>query len=221
MSKNDTLTIILSKDTNMNYNKSFDKKMYVSPPLFFNYSYAFDEYRKINEIPKEIKTKTIKFLQKKINYNYFNEIYFKKGIVIDSNYLVNSSEKKNMKTKLEYYLCFAYSNIKKGIGEYVFIVKTDQEGKILNNIEFPTKSNHNNNIIQLEKIKEKAVKKGFFQDTETDIDLTYDINNNILVWVFTKKEHIKDVEWKESKLLYNAHNSKLITLKSEIMHIVE
>jgi len=117
-----------------------------------------------------------------------------------------------METRYFYILCFAFSNIEKGIGEYTSTIEVDEFGKIIENIDLPINNPLINNIISLKETKNKAINRKFYVEEKTKIELNYDVNKNILVWKFTNEDYKSNNTFVQKILRYNAHNGKYLDL---------
>lgn len=117
-----------------------------------------------------------------------------------------------METRYLYILCFAFSNIEKGIGEYTSTIEVDEFGKIIENIDLPINNPLINNIISLKETKNKAINRKFYVEEKTKIELNYDVNKNILVWKFTNEDYKSNNTFVQKILRYNAHNGKYLDL---------
>ena len=137
----------------------------------------------------------------------------KKGQIIDSINYNKYFENSIIETRYHYYLCFAYSNVEKGLGEYTSNIELDEHGNIIKDIDFPKNNSYINNLVALSKIKKKAINKKFYIDGKTKIEMNYDANKNILIWKFINEEYKSNGVYIEKELIYNAHNGKYLELK--------
>ena len=117
-----------------------------------------------------------------------------------------------METRYLYILCFAFSNIEKGIGEYTSTIEVDEFGKIIKDIDLPIKNPLINNIISLKETKSKAINRKFYVEEKTKIELNYDVSKNILAWKFTNEDYKSNNTFLQKILRYNAHNGKYLDL---------
>jgi hypothetical protein len=117
-----------------------------------------------------------------------------------------------METRYLYVLCFAFSNIEKGIGEYTSMIEVDEFGKIITDIDLPKNTTTINNLVSLKEIKNKAINRKFYVEEKTKIELNYDESKNILIWKFTKVEYKSNNTFLQKILRYNAHNGKCLDL---------
>ena len=115
-----------------------------------------------------------------------------------------------METQYLYILCFAFSNIEKGIGEYTSNIEVDEFGKIITDINLPKKTTIINKLVSLQETKNKVINRKFYVEEKTKIELNYDESKNILVWKFTNEEYKSDNTFLQKILRYNAHNGKYL-----------
>ncbi|MEK8180831.1 hypothetical protein WMW71_10820 [Flavobacterium buctense] len=209
----DTITVELK--ANPNYRaKNFPKETLVMNCPYFDFGgYVSKEPRSLSELPIAISTKVKSYLLSRVGKKFYKNIYFKQGQIIDSIPYKKYFENAKMETRYYYFLCFAYTNLEKGIGEYTSNVELDEFGNIIKDIDFPKKSSTSNKFISLEEIKKKAVEKNFFIKDKTNVELDYDTVNNILVWKFINEEHKENGIFLQSELTYNAHNGNFLDLK--------
>lgn len=69
---------------------------------------------RLNDLPLNISQKVKDYLLYRVGEKFYKKIYFKEGKIIDSLFC----KKHNMETRYLYILCFAFSNIEKGISHY-------------------------------------------------------------------------------------------------------
>lgn len=208
LKKNDTLIVKLKP--NPNYKpKTFPKGVITNYCPFYDvYSYMPKITTRLDELPLNISQKVKNYLLSRVGKKFYKKIYFQEGKIFDSLFY----KRKNMETRYLYVLCFAFSNIEKGIGEYNSTIEADEFGKIITDIDLPKYTNTINNLVSLKKIKNKAINRKFYVEEKTKIELKYDESRNILVWTFTNEEYKADHTYLQKILRYNAHNGKYLDL---------
>lgn len=208
LNSNDTLVVKLKP--NPNYNpKTFPKDVIVKKcPFYYLYPYMPKITTRLDDLPLNISQKVKDYLLSRVGEKFYKKIYFKEGKIIDSVFY----KRHNMETRYLYILCFAFSNIEKGIGEYTSTIEVDEFGKIIENIDLPINNPLINNIISLKETKNKAINRKFYVEEKTKIELNYDVNKNILVWKFTNEDYKSNNTFVQKILRYNAHNGKYLDL---------
>lgn len=208
-------TLIIKLQTNPNCNcKTFTKDVLVMNCPYYSFgAYIAKEPRNLDELPLTLSQKIKNHLLNRVGKKFYKNIYFKKGQIIDSIPYKKYSQKSKMKTRFHYYLCFAYTNIKKGIGEYTSNIEIDENGNIIKEIDFPIDNRLINNIVSLKEIKDIAIKEKFYIEENTKIEMAYDSDKNLLIWIFKNKEYKPNGVYIEKELIYNAHNGNYIDLK--------
>lgn len=221
LKNNDTLIVKLKPNPNCNC-KTFPKDVLVMSCPYYSFgAYIAKEPRSLDDLPLDISLKVKNYLLSRVGKEFYEKIYFKKGQIKDSipykKYFPNSQRNPEyydqMKTRYHYYLCFAYSNMEKGIGEYCSNIELDEFGNIIKNIDFPKKNSEINKLVSLNKTKNKAISRKFYIEGKTKIELNYDVNKNILVWEFINEEYKPNGIYIQEILQYNAHNGKYLDLK--------
>lgn len=208
LKNNDTLIVKLKP--NPNYNpKIFPKDVIViNCPFYDVYPYMPKIATRLDDLPLNISQKVKDYLLSRVGEKFYKKIYFKEGKIIDSIFC----KRHNMETRYLYILCFAFSNIEKGIGEYTSTIEVDEFGKIIKDIDLPIKNPLINNIISLKETKNKAINRKFYVEEKTKIELNYDVSKNILVWKFTNEDYKSNNTFLQKILRYNAHNGKYLDL---------
>ena len=182
-------------------------------PYYSFGAYIAKEPRNLNELPLLISEKVKEYLKSRVGEKFYRNMYFKKGQIIDSIPYKKYFEKSNMETRYHYYLCFAFSNLEKGIGEYTSNVELDEFGNIINDIKLPKKNKDIYKLISLKNIKNKAILEKFYIQDKTKIEMDFDSDKNILIWKFINEEYKPNGIYIQKELIYNAHNGKYINLK--------
>ena len=209
----DTLIIKLKPNPNCNC-KTFPKDVLVMNCPYYNFgAYIAKEPRNLDELPLLISTKVKDYLKSRVGKKFYNNIYFKKGQIIDSIPYKKYFENSKMETRYHYFLCFAFSNLEKGIGEYTSNIELDEFGNIINDIKLPKKNKDINRLVSLNKIKNKAILEKFYIQDKTKIEMNYDFKKNILIWKFINEEYKPSGKYYQKELIFNAHNGKYIELK--------
>ncbi|MFH6992100.1 hypothetical protein [Flavobacterium sp. FlaQc-48] len=213
LKNNDTLIIKLKPNPNCNC-KSFPKDVFVSPCPYFSFgAYIPKEPRNLDvDLPAIISQKVKEYIRLRVGEKFYKNIYFKKGQVLDSIPAKKHSRNFKMTTRYHYYLCFAYSNIEKGIGEYASNVELDEFGNIIKEINFPKNNLKINEFVSFKKIKNKAIAKKFYNE-KTQTEMYYDPNKNILIWKFINQEFKPHGVFLSKELTYNAHTGQYLDLK--------
>ena len=208
LKNNDTLIVKLKP--NPNYNpKTFPKDVIVKYCPFYDvYPYMPKIVTKLNDLPLTISQKVKDYLLSRVGENFYKKLYFKEGKIIDSLFC----KRHNMETRYLYILCFSFSNIEKGIGEYTSNIEVDEFGKIITEIDLPKNSNSINKLISLKEAKNKAINQKFYVEEKTKIELNYDVSKNILVWKFTNEDYKSNNTFLQKILRYNAHSGKYLDL---------
>ena len=209
----DTLIVKLKSNPNCNC-KTFPKDVLVMNCPYYSFgAYIAKEPRNLNELPLLISEKVKEYLKSRVGEKFYRNMYFKKGQIIDSIPYKKYFEKSNMETRYHYYLCFAFSNLEKGIGEYTSNVELDEFGNIINDIKLPKKNKDIYKLISLKNIKNKAILEKFYIQDKTKIEMDFDSDKNILIWKFINEEYKPNGIYIQKELIYNAHNGKYINLK--------
>lgn len=209
----DTLIVKLKPNPNCNC-KTFPKDVLVMNCPYYSFgAYIAQEPRNLNELPINISNKVKNYILSRVGEEFYKNIYFKKGQIKDSIPYKKYFKNSKIKTRYHYYLCFAYSNIKMGIGEYTSNIELDEFGNVLKDIDFPKKNPEINKLVSLKEIKEKAINEEFYIEEKTEIEMNYDANKNILIWKFINKEYRPNGVYIQKELIYNAHNGKKLDLK--------
>lgn len=205
---NDTLIVKLKPNPNCNC-KTFPKDVFVKNCPFYDFGlYQPLKPRRLADLPLNISQKVENYLLSRVGEKFYKKIYFKEGKIIDSIYC----KRHNMETRYLYILCFAFSNIKKGIGEYTSNIEVDEFGKIITDIDLPKNTSTINNFFSLNETKKKATNLKFYVEEKTKIELIYDESKNILVWKFTNEDYKSNTTYIQKTLRYNAHNGKYLDL---------
>jgi hypothetical protein len=205
---NDTLIVKLKPNPNCNC-KTFPKDVFVKNcPFYETGSYKPLNPRRLDELPINISQNVKNYLLSRVGEKFYKKIYFKEGKIIDSIFY----KRHNMETRYLYILCFAFSNIEKGIGEYTANIEVDEFGKIITNIDLPKNTSTINKLVSLKETKKKAIIRKFYVEEKTKIELIYDESKNILVWKFTNEEYKSNNTYIQKTLTYNAHNGKYLDL---------
>lgn len=209
----DTLVVKLKPNPNCNC-KTFQKDVLVMNCPYYSFgAYTAKEPRNLDELPLLISKKVKDHIKLRVGEKFYKNIYFKKGQIIDSINYNKYFEKSKMETRHHYYLCFAYSKVQKGLGEYTSNIELDELGNIIKDIDFPKNNSYINNLVALSKIKKKAIDEKFYIDGKTKIEMNFDANKNILIWKFINEEYKSNGVYIEKELIYNAHNGKYLELK--------
>jgi hypothetical protein len=208
LKKNDTLIVIVKP--NPNYNpKTYPKDVIVTNCPFYDvYPYIPKIATRLDDLPLNISQKVKNYILSRVGEKFYKKIYFKEGKTFDSLFC----KRHNMETRYLYVLCFAFSNIEKGIGEYTSMIEVDEFGKIITDIDLPKNTTTINNLVSLKEIKNKAINRKFYVEEKTKIELNYDESKNILIWKFTKVEYKSNNTFLQKILRYNAHNGKCLDL---------
>lgn len=210
LKSNDTLIVKLEPNQNCNC-KSFSKDLIVmNCPFYDLYPYIPKRTRKLDDLPLNVSQKVNDYLLSRVGEKFYKNIYFKEGETIDSTLY----KRYNAKTRYHYILCFAFSNIEKGIGEYTSNIEVDEFGKIIKDINLPKENEAINNLIGLKDVKSKAINRKFYREGITKTELNYDVNKNILVWIFTNEYYKPDGVFLQKVLQYNAHNGAYLDLSN-------
>lgn len=206
LKNNDTLIVKLQP--NPNYKpKTFSKDVIlINCPFYDVYPYMPKIATRLDDLPLKVSQKVKDYLLSRVGEKFYKQIYFKEGKIIDSIFY----KRHNMETRYLYILCFSFSNIEKGIGEYTSNIEVDEFGKIIKDIDLPIKNPLINNIISLQETKNKAVNRKFYVKEKTKIELNYDVSKNILVWKFTNEDYKSNNTFLQKILRYNAHNGKYL-----------
>ena len=213
LKSNDTVIVKLKPNPNCNC-KTFPKDVLLMNCPYYSFgAYTAKEPRNLDELPLNILTKVKDYILLKVGKKFYKNVYFKQGQIIDSIPYKKYFEKFKMETRYHYYLCFAYSNVDKGIGEYTSNIELDEFGNILKDINFPKNNFDINKLVSLKEIKRKAINEKFYIEEKTKIEMNYDSNKNILIWKFINKEYKSNGVYIEKELIYNAHNGKYLDLK--------
>ena len=201
-------TLIVKLKPNPNYNsKTFPKNVIVmNCPFYDVYPYIPKTAASLDDLPVNISQKVKDYLLSRVGEKFYKKIYFKEGKIIDSLFC----KRHNMETQYLYILCFAFSNIEKGIGEYTSNIEVDEFGKIITDINLPKKTTIINKLVSLQETKNKVINRKFYVEEKTKIELNYDESKNILVWKFTNEEYKSDNTFLQKILRYNAHNGKYL-----------
>jgi hypothetical protein len=210
----DTLIVKLKPNPNCNC-KTFSKDLLVMNCPYYNFgTYIAKEPRNLNELPYHISSKVKEYILSKVGKKFYKNVYFKKGQIIDSipykKYFANSK----MNIRYHYYLCFAYSNPEKGVGEYTSNIELDEFGNILKDIDFPNNNSNINKLVSLSEIKKKAILNKFYIQENTKTEMNYESNKNILIWKFINEEYLPNGIFIQKELIYNAHNGKFLDIKT-------
>lgn len=214
LKNNDTLIIKLKPNPNCNC-RLFPKDVFISFCPYFSFgAYIPKEPRNLdNDLPLIISQKVKDYMRLRVGEDFYKNIYFKKGQILDSIPAKKYSKNFKMTTRYHYYLCFAYSNIEKGIGEYTSNVELDEFGNIIKDINFPKNNSQINQFASYKEIKNKAIAKKFYKEEKTKTEMYYDSNKNILIWKFTNEEFKPHGIFLINELTYNAHTGQYIDLK--------
>lgn len=214
LKNNDTLIIKLKPNPNCNC-KSFPKDVFVSPCPYFTFApYLPKEPRNIDDdLPIIISQKIKDYLRLRVGEDFYKNVYFKQGQTLDSVHYKKYFKINNLTTRYHYYLCFAYSNPEKGIGEYTSNVQLDEFGNIIKDINFPKNNSKINEFVSFKEIKNKAIAKKFYNE-KTQIEMYYDPNKNILIWKFINPEFKSNGVFLLKELTYNAHTGQYLGLKT-------
>lgn len=201
-------TLIVKLKPNPNYHpKTFPKDVIVmNYPFYSVYPYIPKTVTSLDDLPLNISQKVKDYLLSRVGERFYKKIYFKEGKIIDSLFY----RRQNMETQYLYILCFAFSNIEKGIGEYTSNIEVDEFGKIVTDINLPKKTTAINKIFSLKETKNKAINRKFYVEEKTKIELNYDESKNILVWKFTNEDYKSDNTFLQKTVRYNAHNGEYL-----------
>jgi hypothetical protein len=212
LKNNDTLIVKLKPNPNCNC-KTFPKDVLVMNCPYYSFgAYIAKEPRSLEDLPLNISLKVKNYLLSRVGEEFYKKIYFKRGQIIDSIPYKKYFKNSQMKTRYYYYLCFAYSNMEKGIGEYCSNIELDESGNIIKDIDFPKKNSAINKLVSLQEIKNKAINRKFYVKEKTKIELSYDESKNILVWKFTNEDYKPNNTFLQKILRYNAHDGKYLDL---------
>lgn len=211
---NDTLIIKLKPNPNCNC-KSFPVDVFVSGCPYYSFgAYTPKEPRNLDtDVPFMISQRVKDYLRLRVGEDFYKNIYFKKGQIIDSIPYKKYSKNGKITTRYHYYLCFAYSNIDKGIGEYTSNVELDEFGNTLKDINFPKNNSQINQFVSFKEIKNKAIAKKFYNKETTKIEMYYEPTKNILIWKFINQEYKPHGVFLINELTYNAHTGEYLDLK--------
>lgn len=195
--------------------------LYVKNCSHYNFGkYVAAEYETLNQIPK-VSSIIKKYLSNRVHPYYLNKMYFKKAQVIDSIPFKKEFPKAEMKTRFHYFLCFAFSDSNKGIGEYTSNLEIDEHGNIIKDIEFPKRTASNSYLASLQKIKKELIRKGFYRYNSTKIDLIYETNKDLLIWHFINEEVKENGELFQHIMSYNAHTGNYLSIETIKLYRVQ
>lgn len=211
LSKLDTLIIYLKKD---DYYIEHSDSLYSKGCSNISFMrYYPREPRSLNDLPKNIREKVKRYIEKKVGFEMSKNFELVDGQIVDL-----KEYKKlypNSGNKAAYYLCFSYRNLMAGISNYTSKVEMDECGNILKDLEFPLLANDTNQIqlVSFKKIKQLALQQGNYNPGKSEIEMGYNPEKNILLWKFTSVEYHNDNTFTEKTILYNAHNGKFVENK--------
>lgn len=212
INKKDTLIVYLKKDDYYIQNKK--NLLYTGCSTYSLPNYYPREPRSLKDVPDSIAEKVNIYLKERVGTEIFKNFKLTGGQIVD----IKEYKKRNpeSKTKIAYYLCFSYRNLKAGIGMYSSKIHLDEFGNVLKDIGFPkvSKNSIQENLVSLVEIKNKAIEKGFYKEGKTEIQMAYSTKDNILVWKFINETYSSDYTYLEEELFYNAHNGIFIKLNS-------
>ncbi len=213
LKSNDTLIIKLKPNPNCN-DKIYPKDVIVKNCRFYDYMpYIPKEFDKLSDLPLDIVNKAKKHLSANINKKFLKKIYFKRAQLLDSIKFNKDRKINKLERRFHYYICFAFSNLSKGIGEYTFNIECDEFGNIINEMQIPKNKLDVNKLVALKEILDSIEIKNIYSKERTNIDFDFDNEYNIFVWKFTNNEYLPKNELVVKEYLFNAHNGKFIEIK--------
>lgn len=213
LKKSDTLIIKLKPSKNCDC-KTYPKNVFVKKCTFYDFgTYIGKSYRNIDELPLIVIKKAKKYLLSNVGKKFYKNIYFKKAQVLDSVSYNKSLKYNKMKNHLHYYLCFGFSNLSKGIGEYTFNIECDEFGNIINDMKLPKKNLDVNKLVSLKEIINSIENNNLYDKEKSNINFDYYFEKNIFVWKLKNCEYLPKNELICKESIFNAHNGKFIEIK--------
>jgi len=167
----------------------------------------------MNDLPQKIKAKLEDHLIKRVGVDFYSKLKLNGGQIVDLErlYIVDENAKNYKWTPYSYYLCFAFSDPKKGVGRYSSQIVLDKEGNIMKEIGLPNiaADSTKRNIIHVNDAKNIAVKKGFDLKT-SKIWLGYSQKKDSFVWCFEKVVNNDGFTFNTSTLMISALDGSLV-----------
>ena len=214
LKRNDTLIVKLKLNPNCNC-KNFSKNLLAMKCQFYDHRpYISKQVRSLAELPIMIVKKVQNYLKSRVGEKFYRKIYFKAGQIMDTTKYDKYFKNFKIASRYSYNLCFATSNIKKGIGEYTATIELNDFGNVINDINLPKENKDIIRLVSLKKIKKKAIVEKFYVEGQTKIEMNYDSSKNILVWKFINDDYKSNGIYFEKELTFNAHNGKRLELKT-------
>lgn len=128
---------------------------------------------------------------------------------------------------VEYYLCFAFRDLKAGIDMYTSRISLGADGEILEELKFPRiNPGQEIDMFPMSEAIVRAKERGFYKEKwHTEVDLEYLESENVMAWKFTNTFPALDDKQEEgnhiqSNIYYNAHTGEFIKTSSERMLII-
>lgn len=212
LKSNDTLIIKLKPNPNCKY-KTYPKDVIVQNCTFYDWPYIPQEFDKLSDLPLDIVDKAKKHLSANINKKFLKKIYFKRAQLLDSIKFNKDRKINKLERRFHYYICFAFSNLSKGIGEYTFNIECDEFGNIINEMQIPKNKLDINKLVGLKEILNSIKNKDIYNKDRTTIDFVYYYERNIFVWELTNCKHLPKNELICKRSFFNAHDGKFIETK--------
>lgn len=214
----DTLTIRLNPIVCKDCRNSNDALvMRCQLPIFG--SYKPTAFKTLNDLPDQIRVRVMDKLRNRVGNKFLKKMAFSSGQLIDfqayDETLCNPTNQRTFPNRREYQLCFAFSDVSKGLGAYTAIIRVDENGNLLNDIPFPRETGRSHELLPLDKIKSQAIKSGQYVKG-VDIEMQYDSVDNILIWVFRRVELRSGGQSMMDEWSYNAHTGQFLTHRQNV-----
>lgn len=211
LNRPDTLIVYLTKDKY--YIKQSDSIYSKGCSSISFMRYYPREPRSLNDLPQNIAVKVKQYLEKRVGLEMSKNFKLVDGQIIDLEKYYKLFPESDRKTA--YYLCISYRNLNAGISMYTSKLELDENGNVLKDLDFPFVVDKSAQIplISFSKIKQIALEQKNYTPKKSEIEMGYDSENNILVWIFESREYYSDNTFTEKKAYYNAHNGTFMENK--------
>ena len=212
ITKNDTLVIYVFKDDY--YIENCDSLFTKRSSIYSWGKYTPRRIRSYKDIPENIAVKVKEYLKTRVGDELTNNIELVSGQIIELDEFKEYFPTSTRKTA--YYLGLSYRNLDKGISMYASNLELDENGNVVEELQFPIVANDTCafEIYSFKKIKQKAQQEEFYNPDKSKIDMEYDSDNNILMWNIINDQFSKDGKFTRKQNYYNAHNGKYIGEKT-------
>jgi hypothetical protein len=206
-----TILIPLHKE-----NISFKKKsglVYVESSIRGFGNYVPKTPKTLKELPDSVREKLTQHLLNRLGKDFYSKLNFAGGQIVDIKrlYIVNTNAKNYKWTPYSYYLWFAFTDVKQGIGLFSAQIILDSSGNVIEEIELPeiSKNSEKKSIVSLQEAKNIARKNGFSPES-CEISMEYNTEISSLVWSFRKYINDNGLTFEILSLKIDAHLGKVI-----------